>query len=89
MSDSLCDYAVEQGGEDNVTAICVEVQDPGVRPTFVETQAGPTIRMRLFRQTSDGSLVGKLWFGEAAFGPPGFVHGGGLRGNPRACGPRF
>ena len=46
------------------------------RSMFVETERGPTIRMRFFRRRSDGALVGRTWFGEATFGPPGFVHGG-------------
>jgi len=46
------------------------------RSMFVETERGPTIRMVFFRRKSDGALVGRVWFGEATFGPPGFVHGG-------------
>ncbi|MDX9722335.1 MAG: cyclic nucleotide-binding domain-containing protein [Myxococcota bacterium] len=38
-ADTLCKFAIESGGEDNVTCICVEVLDPGVRPTFVETDS--------------------------------------------------
>ncbi len=43
---------------------------------FVETESGPTIRMRFYKRGGDGALVGRVWFGEATFGPPGFVHGG-------------
>lgn len=46
------------------------------RSMFVETESGPTIRMRFFKRRSDGALVGRVWFGEATFGPPGFAHGG-------------
>jgi len=46
------------------------------RSMFVETERGPTIRMRFFKRKSDAALVGRAWFGEATFGPPGFVHGG-------------
>ena len=46
------------------------------RSMFVETPNGPTIRMRFFRSSSDGALVGRVWFGSVTFGPPGFVHGG-------------
>ncbi|MCP3980735.1 MAG: PaaI family thioesterase [bacterium] len=46
------------------------------RSMFVETEAGPTIRMRFYRRRGDGALVGHVWFGAATFGPPGFVHGG-------------
>ena len=38
-AEKLCQFAVDRGGEDNVTAICVEVVDPGVRPTFIETDS--------------------------------------------------
>jgi len=38
-ADALTEYALEQGGQDNVTAICIEVEDPGIRPTFVETDS--------------------------------------------------
>ncbi|MAB78696.1 MAG: hypothetical protein CMJ89_05015 [Planctomycetes bacterium] len=46
------------------------------RSMFVDTPAGPTIRMRFFKKCSDRSLIGRVWFGSATFGPPGFVHGG-------------
>jgi acyl-coenzyme A thioesterase PaaI-like protein len=46
------------------------------RSMFVETESGPTIGMRFFRRRADGALVGWVWFAEATFGPPGFVHGG-------------
>lgn len=46
------------------------------RSMFVETANGPTIRMRFFRRRTDSALVGRVWFGPATFGPPGFVHGG-------------
>jgi len=48
------------------------------RSMFVETERGPTIRMRFFKRRTDGALVGRVWFGEATFGPPGFAHGGAL-----------
>ncbi len=46
------------------------------RSMFVETESGPTIRMRFFKRRPDNALVGRVWFGEATFGPPGFAHGG-------------
>lgn len=46
------------------------------RSMFVETESGPTIRMRFFKRRSDKGLVGRVWFGEATSGPPGFAHGG-------------
>jgi acyl-coenzyme A thioesterase PaaI-like protein len=48
------------------------------RSMFVETESGPTIRMRFFKRRPDGMLVGRVWFGGGAFGPPGFVHGGAV-----------
>jgi PPM family protein phosphatase len=38
-ADFLCQWAIRQGGEDNVTAICIEVLDPGARPDYVETDS--------------------------------------------------
>lgn len=46
------------------------------RSLFVESEAGPTIRMRFFRRRTDGALVGRVRFGDATYGPPGFAHGG-------------
>lgn len=46
------------------------------RSMFVETEAGPTVRMGFFKRRPDRALVGRVWFGAAAFGPPGFAHGG-------------
>ena len=34
------------------------------------------LRMAFFRRKEDGALVGRVWFGLAVEGPPGFVHGG-------------
>lgn len=34
------------------------------------------LRLRLFLRTSDNHLVGKIWFGEGADGPPHHAHGG-------------
>lgn len=38
-AEGLIAYAVEQGGEDNVTTICVEILDPGSRPEYIETDS--------------------------------------------------
>jgi acyl-coenzyme A thioesterase PaaI-like protein len=35
-------------------------------------------RFRFFRRKSDGTVIGRAWFGALADGPPGFVHGGNL-----------
>ena len=34
------------------------------------------VRLRVFRRAGDGSLVGRVWFGQGTDGPPGHVHGG-------------
>jgi len=36
------------------------------------------LRVRYFRRDSDGALVGKVWFGPKAEGPPGHAHGGSM-----------
>jgi acyl-coenzyme A thioesterase PaaI-like protein len=46
------------------------------RSMFVETENGPKLRMRFFKRLTDGMLVGRVWFGDAVFGPPGHAHGG-------------
>jgi len=46
------------------------------RSMFVETARGPKLRMRFFKRRADAALVGRVWFGDAVFGPPGFAHGG-------------
>ncbi|RYZ60351.1 MAG: PaaI family thioesterase [Proteobacteria bacterium] len=37
---------------------------------------GERIRVRFFQGKEDGVLWGRVWFGPAAEGPPGFAHGG-------------
>lgn len=46
------------------------------RSMFVETESGPTLRMKFFKNTKDSSFFGRVWFAEAAYGPPGHAHGG-------------
>lgn len=36
------------------------------------------LRLRVFRRKSDGRLVGRVWFGPGADGPPGHAHGGAI-----------
>lgn len=36
------------------------------------------LRLRVFRRESDGRLVGRVWFGPGADGPPGHAHGGAI-----------
>jgi len=38
-AEHLCKWAVEQGGEDNVTVITLEIVDPGKRAEFIETDS--------------------------------------------------
>lgn len=37
---------------------------------------GRRIRVRYYKRSSDGALVGKVWFGPMCSGPPGYAHGG-------------
>ena len=49
------------------------------RRSFVSTGAGDErIRIRYFRRARDGAIVGKVWFGPGAEGPPGHAHGGSM-----------
>jgi len=38
-AEALCHFALECGGDDNVTVVCIEVADPGTRPSVVETDS--------------------------------------------------
>jgi acyl-coenzyme A thioesterase PaaI-like protein len=38
--------------------------------------AGDRLRLAYFRRPSDDALVGRVWFGPGAKGPPGHAHGG-------------
>lgn len=39
---------------------------------------GDRLRVRYFRRVRDGALVGRIWFGPGAEGPPGHAHGGSM-----------
>ncbi len=39
---------------------------------------GDRLRVRYFRRARDGALVGRVWFGPGAEGPPGHAHGGSM-----------
>ncbi len=39
---------------------------------------GQRLRVRYYRRLADGALVGKVWFGPGALGPPGHAHGGSM-----------
>lgn len=40
--------------------------------------SGQRLRVRYFRRGDDGALVGRVWFGPDAQGPPGHAHGGSM-----------
>lgn len=40
--------------------------------------ADDILQMRWYVRESDGALVGKIWFGPGAQGPPGRAHGGSM-----------
>ena len=44
--------------------------------SFLSEPDDDRIRARYFERESDGALVGRVWFGPGAEGPPGFAHGG-------------
>jgi acyl-coenzyme A thioesterase PaaI-like protein len=47
--------------------------------TFVSGDpTGDRIRVKYFERERDGALVGKVWFGPGAEGPPGHAHGGSI-----------
>lgn len=47
--------------------------------TFVSGDpTGDRLRVRYFEREQDGALVGKVWFGPGAEGPPGHAHGGSI-----------
>lgn len=48
-------------------------------PTFVSGDPeGDRIRLHYYQRASDAALVGKVWFGPGAEGPPGNAHGGSV-----------
>jgi acyl-coenzyme A thioesterase PaaI-like protein len=36
------------------------------------------LKVRYFNNVTDGAFMGKIWFGPAAEGPPGYAHGGSI-----------
>lgn len=43
---------------------------------FYPETGEPSMRMAFFRNITDDSLIGRVWFGHPVEGPPGHVHGG-------------
>lgn len=51
----------------------------GTGRSFVSGEPdGDRLRVRYFRRGRDGALVGRIWFGPGAEGPPGHAHGGSM-----------
>lgn len=51
----------------------------GLTRSFVSGDpTGDRLRVRYFRRSHDDQLVGRVWFGPGAEGPPGHAHGGSL-----------
>lgn len=51
----------------------------GTGRSFVSGEPnGDRLRVRYYRRDRDGALVGKVWFGPGAEGPPGHAHGGSM-----------
>jgi acyl-coenzyme A thioesterase PaaI-like protein len=51
----------------------------GGRRSFVSGEPeGDRLRVSYFRRGSDARLVGRVWFGPGAQGPPGHAHGGSI-----------
>lgn len=46
------------------------------RTIYAGLEDNDRLRFRAFRKKSDGTLIGRAWFGTGADGPPGHVHGG-------------
>lgn len=50
-----------------------------VVPNFVSGDPeGHRLRVRYYRRKTDNALVGRVWFGPGAEGPPGHAHGGSM-----------
>jgi acyl-coenzyme A thioesterase PaaI-like protein len=53
------------------------MKHPDSPPSFVSGDpASDRIRVKYYKRTEDGALVGKAWFGPGTQGPPGHAHGG-------------
>ncbi len=55
------------------------LESVGPGRSFVSGEpSGDRLRVRYYRRERDGALVGKIWFGPGAEGPPGHAHGGSM-----------
>jgi acyl-coenzyme A thioesterase PaaI-like protein len=52
----------------------------GSRPFVTGEDSARVLRLCYFRRKGDGALVGKVWFGPGAEGPPHHAHGGAIAG---------
>lgn len=48
------------------------------RTLYAGLESDNRLRLRVFRSTVDDSLVGRVWFGDGADGPPMHAHGGAV-----------
>ncbi len=58
----------------------IDISEPmGMGRSFVSGEPdGDRLRVRYFKRERDGAMVGKVWFGPGAEGPPGHAHGGSM-----------
>lgn len=73
---------IESPGSPDSEAGWTPVEPPqsiGAGRSFVSGEPnGDRLRVRYYRRERDGALVGKVWFGPGAEGPPGHAHGGSM-----------
>lgn len=48
------------------------------RSIYSGLEGAQRLRLRVFKRQSDGSLIGRAWFGQGSDGPPLHVHGGAV-----------
>jgi len=48
------------------------------RSIYAGLERDHRLRLKVYRRKGDGHLIGKVWFGVGADGPPGHVHGGAV-----------
>jgi acyl-coenzyme A thioesterase PaaI-like protein len=46
--------------------------------TFLPEAPSDRLTVRYFRRATDRALLGRVWFGPASQGPPGYAHGGAV-----------
>lgn len=77
------------GGQNTFTSSSLDAEpgwislDPRIAVGMVRSfvsgdHSGDRLRVRYFRRERDNALVGKVWFGAGAEGPPGHAHGGSI-----------